>query len=122
MVTVGMNYEILEGKDSAFEKKFALVMDVMKATAGHVRTNLYKDAFKERSYLIVSEWGSRSEFDAFIGSETFRKVADWGKENILASRPKHEVYGQDAENKMAGGCPAHEARPEGTSVVGGRNS
>ena len=118
MITVGMNYEILEGKDAAFEKKFARVIDVMKATAGHVNTNLYRDVFRERSYLIVSEWETRPQFDAFVGSDTFRKVADWGKEHILASRPKHEVYGRDSGGPETEACPAHAGRPAGNGVAG----
>ena len=31
--------------------------------------------------------------DAFIASDAFRKVTNWGKEEILAGRPHHEVYG-----------------------------
>ena len=111
MITVGMNYEILEGKEQPFEKKFALVMEVMSKTAGHVKTNLYTDVFEARSYLIVSEWETRNAFDAFIGSEAFQNVTSWGKENILASRPKHEIYGDEAKAppSSAGGCPAHTA-------------
>jgi len=66
MITVGMNYEILEGKTEPFEKKFAIVLDVMAKTPGHQKTNLYKDVFHERSYLIVSEWETRPTFDAFV--------------------------------------------------------
>jgi heme-degrading monooxygenase HmoA len=43
-------------------------------------------------YLIVSDWADRGAFDAFIGSEAFRSVANWGKEQILAGRPTHEIY------------------------------
>lgn len=107
MITVGMNYEVLKGKQEAFEKKFALVMDVMGQTSGHVVTHLYRDVFKERSYLIVSEWETRETFDTFVQSETFAKVTSWGKEHILASRPKHEVYGDNVSPPLAGGCPVH---------------
>ena len=53
MITIGMNYEILEGKDQPFEKKFALVLDAMSEMTGHLATHLYKDVFKNRSYLVV---------------------------------------------------------------------
>ncbi|MFQ5588851.1 MAG: antibiotic biosynthesis monooxygenase family protein [Nitrospiria bacterium] len=105
MITVGMNYEVLEGKDQPFEKKFALVLDAMGKTPGHKKTNLYKDVFQNRSYLIVSEWHSREAFDSFVSSDAFAKVTDWGKEHILASRPKHEVYGDEPAAPVAGGCP-----------------
>jgi len=105
-----MNYEILEGKKDAFEKKFAIVMDVMAKTDGHVQTHLYKDVFQERFYLIVSEWKTRSNFDNFVQSEEFKKVTAWGSANILAGRPKHEVYGADSGAPLAGGCPEHQAK------------
>lgn len=111
MTTVGMNYEIIEGKEVAFEKKFAMVMDVMQGVPGHVRTNLYKDAFTERSYLVVSEWSTREHFDGFIASEAFRATTAWGEANILASRPSHVVYGADAIDVAGEQCPSQAERP-----------
>ena len=108
MTTIGMNYEIREGKQAPFEKKFVQVMAAMQSVPGHVRTNLYRHAFKDRSYLVVSEWESRETFDSFVASETFRAVTSWGEANILASRPNHVVYGADAGVPVAGGCPEHE--------------
>jgi hypothetical protein len=32
----------------------------------------------------------------FIESDRFKNVATWGKENVLRTRPKHEVYGGSA--------------------------
>jgi heme-degrading monooxygenase HmoA len=96
MITIGMNYEVLEGKTQPFEKKFAQVLEAMDGSEGHVRTQLYKDVFKERSYLVVSEWNSRPAFDSFIGSAAFKKVTDWGTANILAGRPAHREYGSSA--------------------------
>ena len=107
MITIGMNYEIREGKDQPFEKKFALVLEAMDGSDGHVKTQLYRDVFKERSYLVVSEWSSKSAFDGFISSDTFKQVTDWGAANILATRPDHKVYGSSAElgHAAADGCP-----------------
>ena len=106
MVTIGMNYEVLEGKDEPFEKKFAIVLGAMKDTAGHRSTYLYKDVFSERSYLVISEWNTRATFDDFVRSETFRKVTDWGITAILATRPSHQVYGESAELPSAAASPA----------------
>ena len=92
MVTVGMNYEILEGKEETFEKKFVLVIEAMADAGGHVKTRLYQDAFLPGSYLVVSEWSDKGEFDAFVTSEAFRKVTQWGRDNVLAGRPVHKVY------------------------------
>ncbi|MFQ5597432.1 MAG: antibiotic biosynthesis monooxygenase family protein [Nitrospiria bacterium] len=105
MITVGMNYQVLEGKAQPFEKKFALVLEAMAKTPGHMKTHLYRDVFREHSYLIVSEWASRDTFDRFIQSESFEKVTNWGKEHILAARPKHEVYGDETAAPVSGGCP-----------------
>lgn len=103
MTTIGMNYEILEGKDQPFEKKFAKVLEVMQDVPGHVKTHLYRDAYKKRSYLVVSEWETRETFDAFVASDVFRATTAWGGSSILATRPSHVVYGADAA--LAGGCP-----------------
>ncbi len=103
MTTVGMNYEVREGKEQAFEKKFALVQDVMKDIPGHVRTFLYRNAYQGSSYLVISEWESRGSFDAFIASAEFRSVTAWGEANILTARPKHSVYGEEAA-PISGGC------------------
>jgi heme-degrading monooxygenase HmoA len=107
MITVGMNYEVLADKNEPFEKKFALVVEAMGSMPDHVRTHLYQDVANRSSYLVVSEWRNRAGFDAFVGSDAFRKVANWGASGILATRPRHEVYGADDTRPVASGCPAH---------------
>lgn len=92
MITVGMNYQVLPGKEQAFEQVFQAVLAKMQEMDGHSESHLYKDAFDSQRYLIVSDWSDRAAFDGFIGSEQFRSVADWGKEQILAGRPTHEYY------------------------------
>ena len=94
MITVGMNYEILPGKEGIFERAFANVLEVMRGMEGHQNSFLYKDVHKPNSYLIISEWSDKTAFDAFIRSERFAKVVSWGKEQILASRPRHQIYGE----------------------------
>lgn len=111
MVTVGMNYEVIPGKEIAFETVFDRVLHLMKSLPGHQETRLYKAANDPRSYLIVSQWTDRAAFEAFTHSEQFRKITDWGKSQILAARPKHEVYGDApapgaaAITPDAGRCP-----------------
>lgn len=92
MVTVGMNYTVLPGKEAVFERAFTQVLAVMKEMPGHTESHLYRDVADARAYLIVSEWNDRAQFDAFVRSEQFAKVTNWGKEQILAGRPKHQVY------------------------------
>ena len=92
MVTIGMNYKVLPGKESVFEKAFNNVLGVMKEIEGHSASFLFRDVNDRQSYLIVSDWSSEDAFNGFIRSEKFRNVADWGKENILMGRPSHTVY------------------------------
>ena len=96
MITVGMYYEVLEGKEKIFETAFRNVTNALEKAEGHDRSRLYQDVTSSSSYLIVSEWLDAEAFHAFIGSETFRKVTDWGREKILARRPEHHVYGEGA--------------------------
>lgn len=101
-----MNYEVLEGKGPQFEAVFRGVLDVMNEMEGHVKSSLYSDVLKANAYLIVSEWSDEGAFRAFTQSDKFKKVTDWGKEQILACRPTHEVYGAaDALPKSSPGCP-----------------
>ena len=104
MVTVGMNYQIIEGKNEMFESVFAKVLEVMGKLDGHVKTNLFVDVVDRQSYLILSEWQTRQQFSEFIQSEQFKNVANWGKEQVLATRPSHQYYGGD-EQPSAGKCP-----------------
>ena len=69
MVTIGMNYKMIPGKEKIFEDAFVNVIKV-----------------------IVSEWNSEDAYNVFIQSDKFKGVVDWGKENILAGRPSHKVY------------------------------
>lgn len=106
MVTIGMNYDVLEGKGEKFESVFKSVLDIMNSTEGHGKSSLYKDVFKPNAYLIVSEWDDESAFRAFTTSEQFYKIVDWGKEQILAGRPHHEVYGGLDAGLQGAACPA----------------
>jgi heme-degrading monooxygenase HmoA len=103
MVTVGMNYDVIAGKEQEFEKVFGKVHEIMTSLPGHSRSNLYRNVAAPRSYLIVSEWTDRAAFDAFTRSDQFKNVVDWGKEKILSSRPRHEIYGSD--QPASRGCP-----------------
>jgi heme-degrading monooxygenase HmoA len=92
MITVGMNYKVIPGKGETFEKAFDAVLKAMAEMPAHRQSNLYRDVHDGNSYLIISEWDDKDAFDAFIKSEQFRRVADWGKEQILAGRPSHDIY------------------------------
>lgn len=94
MVTIGMNYKVIPGKEEVFENAFKNVLKVMGEMEGHTQSALYKDVNDEHSYLIVSDWSSEEAYKSFINSEKFAGVVDWGKENILAGRPSHTLYRQ----------------------------
>lgn len=110
MITVGMNYEVKEGREVEFEAVFKKVLEIMERSPSHRQTNLFRNVLKRGSYLIHSEWSDRTAFEAFIASDQFKNIADWGRREILVSKPKHEVYGatqplHDAPPAVAGRCP-----------------
>ena len=92
MITVGMNYRVIPGKESAFEEKFAAVIDALRAAPGHTSSTLWSDVSDGSSYLITSEWSDEQAFVDFIHSQAFKDVTTWGKEEILAGRPQHKIY------------------------------
>jgi len=105
MVTIGMNYNVLPGKEETFENAFNKVVTAMGGIDGHTETHMFRNIGDNGHYLIVSKWSEKCAFDAFIASDTFKNVANWGKEEILSGRPSHEVYGGE-EKAEAGKCPA----------------
>ncbi|REJ70099.1 MAG: antibiotic biosynthesis monooxygenase [Planctomycetota bacterium] len=94
MITVGMNYHVIEGKQELFEAKFAAVIEALNAAEGHSNSTLWQDVDDGASYLITSEWSDEAAFTEFIRSDAFREVTNWGKEEILSDRPMHKVYRQ----------------------------
>jgi len=94
MITVGMNYRVIDGKQEVFANAFRGVLKVMKDMEGHSSSHLYQDVDDRTSYVILSEWNDEDAFTAFIRSEKFAQVTNWGKEQILAGRPQHQVYRQ----------------------------
>ena len=94
MVTIGMNYHVLKGKEDAFEGACKKVLEVMGGAEGHDDSQIFRriDGGEGAQYLIVSRWNDEAAFDEFVASDTFRKVTNWGSENILAGRPQHTTY------------------------------
>jgi len=92
MVTIGMNYKVIPGKEGVFETAFRKVIKAMAGIAGHTATRMCRDIDDPQSYVILSDWSDRAAFEGFIGSDAFRAVANWGKEQILAGRPSHNYY------------------------------
>ncbi len=93
MVTIGMNYHVIPGKERVFEDACQRVVETMRGIDGHDESHLYRRVEDGSPvYLIVSRWQSESAFDAFIASDAFKKVTSWGRENILAGPPRHTTY------------------------------
>ena len=93
MVTIGMNYFVLPGKEQIFEDACARVVQTMNGIDGHDESHVYRRVDgSDPAYLIVSRWESEDAFDAFIASDAFKKVTDWGKRNILSGPPRHTTY------------------------------
>jgi heme-degrading monooxygenase HmoA len=94
MITVGMNYNVIDGKQEQFEQRFAGVLQALDDADGHVESSLYRKVDDACAYLIISEWSEQEKFTQFIRSPTFKAVTDWGKAQILTDRPQHKVYKQ----------------------------
>jgi len=97
MITVGMYYDVRPGKEREFEAMFEKVIEALAGQPGHKESFLYQRVKKPNSYAILSEWDDQQAFTAFITSETFRSVANWGKAEILETRPRHKVYGKERD-------------------------
>jgi heme-degrading monooxygenase HmoA len=95
MTTIGMNYEVIPGKEEEFERGFLSVIEVLKTLPGHVESHLYEDVASVGSYVILSKWQRKEDFDAFLKSDAFKKAVAWGRAEILRSRPRHQVYTSD---------------------------
>jgi heme-degrading monooxygenase HmoA len=97
MITAGMSYRVIEGKQRVFEDKFASVLDALQSAKGHDNSTLWKDVSDDSSYLITSEWSDEQAFTDFIHSDAFRAVANWGEEQVLSGRPQHKIYRSSGE-------------------------
>lgn len=97
MVTVGLYYQVLPGQEKVFEDTVDQVMDLLSKNEGHVKSFLYRDVKDPRSYAIISEWSSQADFTNFVRSDVFHTVTEFGKAEVLESRPRHKVYGTERE-------------------------
>ncbi len=92
MITIGMNYHVIPGKESQFKTAFEGVANALSKAEGHKESKLYCDCNEPNKFLIISEWEGQDAFQAFVTSEAFRKVANWGATEILMGRPSHKIY------------------------------
>jgi heme-degrading monooxygenase HmoA len=92
MTTVGMQYDVVPGKEEEFVKGFLGVIEHLKGVAGHVESHMYEDVQVKGSYVILSQWQDKQSYETFLRSDAFKQVTSWGKAEILRGRPKHRVY------------------------------
>ena len=96
MVTIGMNYSVIPGKEQVFEDACAKVIQTMEGIEGHEASSLFRQVGDgDPVYLIVSRWRDEDAFREFITSDAFKKVTNWGALNILKGRPTHTTYRHD---------------------------
>ncbi len=95
MTTIGMHYDVIPGKEDDFKQGFLKVITHLQNVSGHVESHLFEDVASPGSFLILSQWQNMKDFEAFIHSETFRQVTNWGRTEILRGRPHHKVYTND---------------------------
>lgn len=92
MITIGMNYNVIPGKETEFESAFEGVVNALNKASGHTKSILYRDCKQPGNYLIMSQWENEDAYQTFIRSEAFRNVTNWGASNILNGRPSHQLY------------------------------
>jgi len=92
MITIGMNYSVLPGKENEFENAFEAIVNALDKAEGHQQSRLYRDCKQPGIYLIMSQWGDEDAYQAFIKSDAFKNVTSWGLSNILSDRPSHQLY------------------------------
>ena len=91
MLTVGLYYDVVQGKENDFEEYFRLVVAEIRKKDGFVSALLYKRVDKPGSYLIYSEWRDRESFEEFIKSREFSGAKEGGAD-MLMGRPSHKIY------------------------------
>jgi len=92
MLTIGLYYDVMEGKEREFEEYFEAVREKVSSFKGFVSAILYRRVDMPNSYLIYSEWKDMPSFEAFIKSNEFHNVKEEGRSNLLISRPYHKIY------------------------------
>ena len=86
MTTIGMHYEVKPGKEEEFEKGFLGVLEVLKTLPGHVESHLYQDVASVGSYVILSQWQTKEDYEAFLRSDAFKAAVDASLARMAGAR------------------------------------
>ena len=92
MITIGMNYHVIPGKESQFVSAFEGVANALAKAAGHEESKLFCEQNAPNKFLIISQWQDQNAFQAFVSSDAFRNVTNWGASELLSGRPTHKIY------------------------------
>ena len=95
MTTIGMHYDVKPGKEEEFEQGFLKTLEVLRGLPGHVESHLYEDVASRGSYVILSQWQRKEDFDAFLRSDAFKEAVAWGRAEILRGRPRHRIFNEN---------------------------
>jgi heme-degrading monooxygenase HmoA len=94
VVTFGLDYDVVPGRERQFERLAAGVVQALAGVPGHRRSRLYRDVLRPGSYLVRSEWESAGALRAFTHSPAFAQVLAVGPE-LLLGPPAHRLYRED---------------------------
>ena len=92
MITVGMTFKIVLGKEEQFEDAYKKILNVLNHAEGHSGSRLYRDSEDPSTFLLMSEWLDQRAFDICIDSKQYREAVDWNREQILAGKIHHRIF------------------------------
>lgn len=92
MVMVGLLFDVIPGKEREFEGLARHLMHSMEGFEGHRRSRLVRDVEEGGTYIILSDWEDKDEFDTFATSEAFHDLAIKAQGALLKRPPYHRTY------------------------------
>ncbi|HYJ45829.1 MAG TPA: antibiotic biosynthesis monooxygenase [Pyrinomonadaceae bacterium] len=82
---------VAEGHEAEFEKTFAERDRAVDQMPGFVDLNVFRPA-EGRTYIVMTRWKSREDFDRWTQSEAFRAAHQKQSPDVAESRPTLEIY------------------------------
>ena len=92
MMTIGLQYEVRQGKEDQFKKVFAGVIVTLPKMHGHVATRLFEDVLEPGNFLLMSRWKLLRDFKTFARGEGFQRISEWAKAELFRGEPRQQVY------------------------------
>jgi len=91
MISIGLYYDVVVGKEKEFEEVFNSVKRSLEGSEGFVSAALYRRVDRPNSYLIYSEWRSLEAFRSFVASRPFKEITSKYRD-IFERRPYNKVF------------------------------